>query len=93
MPKFRVFETDQFTADLGQDFSGKGAMILKKLSDYVYPQLTANPYMGRNIKKLKNYKPDTWRYRIGKYRFFYEIDENEAIVFMIAADDRKDIYR
>ncbi len=91
--KFRVFETDQFTEDLEQDFSGKGAMILKKLADYVYPQLMSNPYMGKNIKKLKNYKPDTWRYRIGKYRFFYEVDENDGIVFMIAADDRKDGYR
>lgn len=68
-------------------------MIRKKLSDYVYPQLRDNPYMGKNIKKLKNYKPDTWRYRIGKYRFFYEIDENDDIVFMIAADARKDSYR
>jgi mRNA interferase RelE/StbE len=91
--KFRVFETDQFAEDLDRDFSGKGAMIRKKLSDYVYPQLRSNPYMGKNIKKLKNYKPDTWRYRIGEYRFFYEIDENDDIVFMIAADTRKDSYR
>ncbi len=68
-------------------------MIRKKLADYVYPQLMSNPYMGKNIKKLKNYKPDAWRYRIGKYWFFYEVDENEGIVFMIAADDRKDGYR
>ncbi len=91
--KFRVFETDQFAGDLEQDFSGRGAMIRKKLSDYVYPQLRSNPFMGKNIKKLKDYKPDTWRYRIGKYRFFYEIDENDDIVFMIAADARKDSYR
>lgn len=93
MRKFRVFETDQFAEDLEQDFSGKGSTIRKKLSDYVYPQLKSNPYMGKNIKKLKNYKPDTWRYRIGKYRFFYEIDEDDDIVFMIAADARKDSYR
>ncbi len=91
--KFRVFETGQFVEDLEQDFSGKGTTIRKKLSDYVYPQLISNPYMGKNIKKLKNYKPDTWRYRIGEYRFFYEIDENDGIVFMIAADARKDSYR
>ncbi|MBI5102145.1 MAG: type II toxin-antitoxin system RelE/ParE family toxin [Nitrospirae bacterium] len=93
MRRFRVFETGRFTEDLDQDFSGKGAMVRKKLSDYVYPQLAANPFMGKNIKKLRNYKPDTWRYRIGNYRFFYEIDEHERIVFMLAADARKDSYK
>jgi mRNA interferase RelE/StbE len=88
-----VFETDQFTEDLTQDFSGQGPKIRVKLSEYVYPQLRENPHFGNNIKKLRNYKPETWRYRIGDYRFFYEIDERERIVYMIAADSRKDSYK
>lgn len=75
-----------------QDFEGQGERIRKKLLEYVYPQLRNNPYLGKNIKKLKNYKPDTWRYRIGDYRFFYEINEKERVVYMIAADSRKDSY-
>lgn len=93
MAKFRIFETDQFTEDLAGDFKGRGERIRKKLSEYVYPQLRGNPYFGKNIKKLKNYEPDTWRYRIGSYRFFYEINERERIVYMLAADSRKDSYR
>lgn len=74
------------------NFRGQGGRIREKLKEYVYPQLKENPHFGKNIKKLKNYQPETWRYRIGRYRFFYEIDDREGIVFMIAADDRKDSY-
>jgi len=91
--KFRIFETDQFTEDLARDFKGQGDKIRNKLSEYVYPQLRSNPYFGKNIKKLKNYEPETWRYRIGAYRFFYEINEKERIIYMLAADSRKDTYR
>lgn len=92
MDKYRIFETEQFLGDLTQDFEGQGEKLRKKLLEYVYPQLRNNPYFGKNIKKLKNYKPDTWRYRIGDYRFFYEISEKERMVYMIAADSRKDSY-
>jgi mRNA interferase RelE/StbE len=92
LDKYRIFETDQFLKDLAQDFEGRGERIKKKLSEFVYPQLRNNPYFGKNIKKLKNYNPDTWRYRIGDYRFFYEINEKEHMVYMIAADSRKDSY-
>lgn len=69
---------------------GRGS---SKLRDYVYPQLRINPHFGKNIKKLKNYQPETWRYRIGGYRFFYEVDEEESIVYMVAGDSRKNSYR
>jgi mRNA interferase RelE/StbE len=91
--KFGIFETEQFIEDLTRDFEGRGARIRKKLVEYVYPQLRSNPYFEKNIKKLRNYKPDTWRYKIGRYRFFYEISEKERIVYMLAADSRKDSYR
>ena len=91
--RFRIFETDQFVNDLSEDFGINTDKIHKKLLQYVYPQLRNNPFFGKNIKKLKNYKPETWRYRIGSYRFFYTINDKELIVFMIAAESRKDSYR
>jgi len=91
--KFKIFETDQFLQDLSQDFKGQGERIAKKLKDHVYPQLRDNPHFGRNIKKLKNYQPETWRYRIGSYRLFFEVDEKESIVCMLAVDGRKNSYR
>jgi len=92
LDKYKIFETNQFTHDLSRDFEGQGMRIKKKLSEYVYPRLRENPHFGKNIKRLHNYSPATWRYRIGNYRFFYEIDEDERVVYMIAAESRKDSY-
>ncbi len=92
MDNFKIFETNRFVKDIGRDFSGQQERIKIKLASYVYPQLKQNPYFGKNIKKLINYKPDTWRYRIGDYRFFYEIDERKKMVFMTTADSRQDAY-
>ncbi len=92
MSDFRIFETEQFQADLESNLGPRQDKISARLRDDVYPQLRKQPYFGRNIKKLKGYKPETWRYRIGGYRFFYEIDDDRKIVFMLAADTRQKSY-
>lgn len=92
MGDFKLFETVQFAKDLEQDFRGQQARIKQKLLTYVYPQLRQNPYFGKNIKKLRDYTPETWRYRIGDYRFFYTVDEKRRMVFMISADARGKAY-
>lgn len=91
--KYRIFETDGFISDLEQDFGGRRQKIIEKLRVYVYPQLGKNPWFGPNVKKLRDFSPETWRYRVGDYRFFYQIDDDERIIFMIAAEHRKDSYR
>jgi len=91
--KFKIFETNQFLKDLEQDFGSQQERIKTKLLTYIYPQLKQNSYFGKNIKKLVNYKPDTWRYRISSYRFFYEIDDKNKIVFMISVDNRQKAYQ
>ena len=90
--KLKIFETNQYIKDLEGDFGGQQIRIIRKLRQYVYPQLRDNPYFGKNIKKLVNYKPETWRYRIGNYRFFYEVDDRNKIIYMIAADNRQNAY-
>jgi len=92
LDKFRIFETNQFLEDIVQDFSGQQERIRIKLRTYVYPQLKQQPYFGKHIKKLKGYTPETWRYRIGDYRFFYTIDESKKIVSMLTIDHRGSAY-
>ena len=76
------------------DYSQRFATFLqKKLDDYVYPQIKSEPFWGKNIKKLQGYSPDTWRYRIGKFRLFYIVDKKEKIIFIITIDNRKDAYK
>ena len=57
-----------------------------------FTQLRIHPHFGPVIRKLEDFTPDTWRYRIGAWRFFYEIDEKEKITFMVAASHRSSAY-
>jgi len=90
--KYRIFETEQFERDLRQIARSGHTRVVTKLSGFVYPQLREHPHFGPNIKKLRDFEPETWRYRIGSWRFFYEIDEAEQIVFMTAASHRSAAY-
>jgi len=93
LDEYRIFETEQFQSDLeGVAKAGHGAVV-EKLRQTVYPRLREHPHFGPNVRKLKGYDPDTWRYRIGSWRFFYEIDDKENIVAMIAAARRGSAYR
>lgn len=67
--------------------------IRKKLDTFVYLQMKTDPFWGNNIKKLKGYNPDTWRYRIGKFRLFYIVDNTECVIYILTIDNRKDAYR
>lgn len=92
MSEYQIFETEQFQRDLQRNLGPRQEKLGKKLHEHVYPRLKAQPYFGKNIRKLRGYKPETWRYRIGPHRFFYEIDEANKIVFMIAAETRQGTY-
>jgi mRNA interferase RelE/StbE len=92
-PIYRIFETQQFLRDMSQLGPARQAQLGSKLRAFVYPLLETEPRFGPNIKRLKNWDPPTWRYRIGDWRFFYEIDERKRIVLMIASQHRKNAYR
>jgi mRNA interferase RelE/StbE len=89
---YRIFETEQFQRDLKQIALSGQPKVAQKLVQFVYPQLREHPHFGPNIKKLKGFDPETWRYRIGAWRFFYEINDAENIVFMLAAKHRSSAY-
>jgi mRNA interferase RelE/StbE len=93
LPDFRVFETDEFLKTFKKLTSRNGNFLRRKLDSFVYPQIKEEPFWGNNIKKLQGYDPDTWRYRIGKFRLFYIIDQEEQIISILTIDDRKDAYK
>ena len=62
------------------------------MKEYIIPQLQSEPHFGSHIKKLKSYDPPTWRYRIGKYRIFYEIDDESKEVDILTILQRRDAY-
>jgi mRNA interferase RelE/StbE len=89
---YRLFETSVFIEDLEALDKSVRDKLKEKLRDYVYPQLKTQPHFGPNIKKLRNWEPETWRYRIGSWRVFYEVNEEDKIVSVITVDPRKDAY-
>ena len=89
MDKFKIAETEHFLKKISKN---KYKNLYKKITEYVYPLLRKNPYFGNNIKKLKGELSGMYRYRIGKYRLFYEIDNDKVIVFIADIEDRKDAY-
>ena len=92
MSEYRIFETEQFGRDLGSIARSGQEAVVHKLRRSVYPRLRQHPHFGPHIRKLKGYAPETWRYRIGAWRFFYEIDEQDRVVSMIAASHRGSAY-
>jgi len=94
MAGYRIFETKQFRNELDKLFSPYELKIInKKLTQKIYPQLQSEPHYGVPIKKLKNYDPESWRFRIGNFRPFYLIDEEKKMVVITALRRRKDAYR
>lgn len=93
LSEFRIFETDEFLKKLDKLPAEASRFVRKKLMEYVYPQLREEPFFGPNTKKLRGYEPSTWRYRIGRFRVFFMVDQDERIIYMLSVDDRRDAYR
>ena len=92
MSNYKIFETNEFLKRIEKISNRDKLFIEKKLLQHIYPQLKEEPHYGNNIKKLIDYKPETWRYRIGKYRLFYVIEESEKTIYLLSIDLRKDAY-
>lgn len=92
MDNYRIFETTEFLKKIEKISQRDKTFIQNKLTQYIYPQIKDEPHYGNNIKKLVNYNPETWRYRIGRFRLFYVIDESDKIIYLISIDLRKDAY-
>lgn len=93
LSEFRIFETEEFLRKLKKSSLRDTTFLRKELDIFVYPQLKVQPFWGNNIKKLKGFSSDIWRYRIGKFRLFYVADQEEQVVYILTIHDRKDAYK
>ena len=90
MDKYKIAETDTFSKKIN---SRKFSHLYRKVFDDIYPILRNNPYFGTNIKKLKGEYKEIYRFRIGDFRLFYKINEEDGIIFIINIENRKDAYK
>ena len=90
MDKYKIAETENYSKKIN---SRKYDHLYQKIFDDVYSILKANPFFGKNIKKLKGEYKDIYRFRIGNYRLFYKIDEKQSAIFIIDIEKRQDAYK
>jgi mRNA interferase RelE/StbE len=88
--EYAVYETAAFSKSLKKL---KLERLQTKLQRTVYPQLQKAPQAGPQIKKLKGEFPYLYRYRVGKYRIMYLIDDAERAVYLTDIQHRKNAYR
>lgn len=94
MSPYKIFETQNFLKELDKSLSAfERRLLQKKITHQIYPQLRGEPHFGKNIKKLRDYEPASWRYRLGHFRLFYCIDEKKKTVIVTAFRPRKEAYR
>ena len=93
MSEYRIFETTGFQRDVASLGPEAAKRIQGTLARRVYPVLRAAPREAPSAARLKDWDPPTWRIRIGSWRLFFEIDDVPRVVFLTAADHRKDAYR
>ena len=93
MSEYRLFETTPFLRDLNRLGPETARRIRSTLEERVYPILRLTPRQVPSAARLRNFDAPTWRIRIGSWRIFYEIDDAKQIVFLTAADHRREAYR
>jgi len=74
-------------------FLDKHRDIWKRLNEKM-SQIQENPHHPAWVD-VKSYiwYPNNYRLRIGKYRFLYEVIEDQVLVYFYDADSRWDIYK
>lgn len=92
MGNYSIHITNEFDKQIKQLPNKDQELIHKKIDHLMINQLKEEPHFGKNVKKLRNFEPPTWRYRIGNYRIFYHILEDENEVYLLTIKHRKDAY-
>ena len=59
--------------------------VVKNLVDCVDPRTHGKPLKG-NLKGV-------WRYRVGDYRLFADIQDDKLVIFLFEVAHRKEIYK
>ena len=90
MDKFKIAETENYLKKIN---SKRYNHLYLTIFNDVYPIIKGNPFFGGNIKKLKGEYKDIYRFRIGNYRLFYKVEEQQSIIFIIDIESRQDAYR
>lgn len=83
MPKYQYFITATAERDLKRIGSAQSKRIGQKLQYFIS---TKNPLVFAT--QLTNIKPPIYRFRVGKYRIFFDIKDNTLRILSISLRDK-----
>ena len=89
--KYAIAETDTFRKVIRKNKAF--AALYRRICEVVYPVLRHEPDFGPNIKRPKGEFSDFHRYRVGEYRLFYTINEQDLVVIVADLRSRQQAYR
>lgn len=89
--KYAIAETDTFRKVIRKNKTFDA--LYRKVCEVVYLVLRRRPHFGPNIKRLKGEFSDFYRYRVGEYRLFYTINEQDLVVIVADLRSRQQAYR
>jgi mRNA interferase RelE/StbE len=84
--------TDEVYEELREAAQSENRPLSNLIETAALSKIREHPHVGPHIRRLRGFEPPTWRFRIGSWRFFYEIDEKEKIVLLLAASHRSSAY-
>lgn len=86
MPDYRIDVTEDAKLDLSYFSARERKLVVSKLRE----QLTHVPLTEtRNRKKLRNNPLFPWELRIGNFRVFYEVNEDDRAVTILAVGSKE----
>jgi len=69
------------------------ASVRKRILDWLDERIEGCKNPRHFGEALKGGKAGFWRYRVGDYRVFCEIEDTRVVVLVIAVGHRREIYR
>lgn len=65
----------------------------KKRIKEALERIAHSPFVGKDIKKLKDKFPPLYKYRVGDIRIIYQIQKEEEVILIVTIGYRGDVYK
>ena len=83
----------EFTESAVKQLKKLDKQTVRVIKNWVIKNLVNTPDPRLHGKALKGNLKGIWRYRVGDYRLFAEIRDNELIIFLFEVAHRREIYK